>query len=110
MEMSYDVFVSYRWIEPDQTWVREQLVPALRSAGLRVCLDVHDFVPGRDLIMEMNRASGQSSKAICVISPDYFDGNRMVDFESLLARRLDPGGRESRLIPHFATRPRGARF
>jgi hypothetical protein len=95
----YDVFISYRWVDPDQEWVREYLVPALKSAGLRVCLDVEDFVPGRDLIIEMSRAGAESARALCVLSPDYFDGNRIVAFESLMARRRDPAGGESRLIP-----------
>lgn len=95
----YDVFISYRWVDPDQTWVRQQLVPALKRAGLKICLDVEDFVPGRDLILEMNRAGSESRHAICILSPDYFEGNRMVGFESLMARRFDPSGQESRLIP-----------
>lgn len=95
----YDVFVSYRWVEPDQEWVRQQLVPALEKAGLNVLLDLDDFVPGRDLILEMERAALSSKKSICVISPDYFDGNRMVQFENLMFRRSDPSGTESRLIP-----------
>lgn len=95
----YDVFVSYRWVDPDQTWVRTQLAPALRRAGLSVCLDVEDFVPGRDLVLEMSRAGSESRRAICVVSPAYFEGNRMVLFEGLMARRSDPGGTESRLIP-----------
>jgi hypothetical protein len=33
------------------------LAPALKKAGLRVCLDVIDFVPGRNLIEEMDRAT-----------------------------------------------------
>src|SRR5687768_18448036 len=95
----YDVFVSYRWVEPDQRWVRKQLVPALEKAGLNVLLDVDDFVPGRDLILEMERAASSSMRAICVITPDYFEGNRMVQFENLMLRRSDPSGTESRLIP-----------
>jgi tetratricopeptide (TPR) repeat protein len=95
----FDVFVSYRWVEPDQTWVRNDLVPALQAAGLRVCLDVNDFVPGRDLMLEMTRAGKTSRKALCVLSEAYFEGNRMVHFESLAARRDDPSGLESRLIP-----------
>jgi hypothetical protein len=95
----YDVFISYRWVEPDQTWVRDQLVPALKNAGLAVLLDVEDFVPGRDLILEMTRAGRESRRALCVLSPEYFDENRMVGFESLMARRSDPSGTESRLIP-----------
>lgn len=97
--VKYDVFISYRWVDPDKTWVRQQLVPALVNAGLAVCLDVNDFVPGRDLIREMTRAGTESRRAICVISPDYFDGDRMVTFESLMVRRFDPSGSESRLIP-----------
>jgi hypothetical protein len=99
MSFDYDVFVSYRWVEPDQTWVRDEFVPALKSAGLTVCVDVEDFVPGRDLILEMSRAGKQSRRAICVLSPDYFEGNRMVGFESLMTRRSDPSGTESHLIP-----------
>jgi hypothetical protein len=99
MSFDYDVFVSYRWVEPDQTWVRDELVPALESAGLKVCLDVQDFIPGRDLILEMSRAGKQSSRAICVLSPDYFEGNRFVAFESLMVRRQDPSAHDSLLIP-----------
>jgi tetratricopeptide (TPR) repeat protein len=97
--VEFDVFVSYRWVEPDQTWVRDHLVPALQSAGLRVCLDVNDFVPGRDLVLEMTRAGQSSRRALCILSEEYFAGNRMVHFESLAARRADPAGLESRLIP-----------
>ena len=99
MSFDYDVFVSYRWVEPDQTWVRKELVPALDSAGLKVCLDVQDFIPGRDLILEMTRAGKQSHRAICVLSPDYFEGNRFVNFESLMVRRGDPSAHDSCLIP-----------
>ena len=88
----HDVFISYRWVDPDQTWVRDQLAPALRNSGLEVLLDVDNFVPGRDLILEMTRAGHESRRVLCVLSPDYFDGNRMVAFESLMARRQDPSG------------------
>jgi hypothetical protein len=95
----HDVFISYRWVDPDQTWVREQLAPALRQAGLTVLLDVDDFIPGRDLILEMTRAGQESRRVLCVLSPDYFEGNRMVGFEGSMARRSDPSGSEARLIP-----------
>ena len=95
---SYDVFISYRWITPDQEWVRERLYPALKNSGLKVCLDVRDFVPGRDLIVEMERGL-ESRHVVCVISPEYFEEGRMVEFESLSMRRRDPGGRNSSLIP-----------
>jgi hypothetical protein len=97
--MPFDVFVSYRWVEPDQSWVRQELVPSLKAAGLKVFLDVEDFVPGRDLIAEMTRATTESRRTVCVITPQYFEDNKMVAFESLMARRLDPSGSDSRLIP-----------
>jgi tetratricopeptide (TPR) repeat protein len=95
----YDVFISYRWVAPDLQWVRKQLYPALVEAGLNVCLDVKDFVPGRDLILEMERAGTESRHVLCVVSPEYLEEGRMVEFESLSARRRDPGGRNSSLIP-----------
>lgn len=95
----YDVFISYRWVDPDQHWVREHLEPCLEQAGIRSVLDVEDFVPGRDLILEMTRAARESRYVLCVLSPAYFDGNRMVGFEALLARRRDPTGQGSGVIP-----------
>lgn len=95
----YEVFISYRWISPDQEWVRDRLFPALEAAGLKVCLDVEDFVPGRNLILEMERAGLQSRQVVCVISPEYFKDGRMVGFEELLARSRDPSGSKSVLIP-----------
>jgi TIR domain len=95
----YDVFISYRWVTPDMEWVREELHPALVSAGLKVCLDVEDFIPGRDLILEMERAGADSRHVLCVISPEYFEEGRMAEFEALSARRRDPAGRYSSLIP-----------
>jgi predicted ATPase len=86
-------------VSPDQEWVRDQLVPALERAGLNVCLDVMDFILGRNLFLEMERAGIESRQAICVISPDYFDGNRMAGFESQMLLGLDPSGQTSRLIP-----------
>ena len=96
----YDVFISYRWVEPDKSWVRNQLKPALEMAGLEVFLDVEDFVPGRDLVREMTRASTESRRGLCILSPDYFkDAGRPVNFESLMLRSLDFSGDSSRLIP-----------
>ncbi len=94
-----DVFISYRWTEPDMTWVRNELVPSLEAAGINVCIDVEDFLPGRDLILEMEKAGVSSAHVLCVISKRYFEEDRFVWFESLLARKKDPGGQKSALIP-----------
>ena len=97
--LPFDVFISYRWITPDQEWVRYQLYPALCNAGLRPCLDVEDFVAGRDLALEMERAGVESHRTLCVITPEYFEKGRMVEFESNLALLRDPGGRKSLCVP-----------
>jgi hypothetical protein len=49
--------------------------------------------------MEMTRAFEESKHCLCILSPDYFEGNRMVGFESLMARGSDPAGLEGALIP-----------
>ena len=98
-ELEFDVFISYRWVSPDQDWVRNSLVPALQAAGLKTLLDVEDFLPGRDLVLEMTRAGQSSRMALCIISPEYFEDDRMVNFEALAARRKDPSGQHSILIP-----------
>lgn len=101
----YDVFISYRWIEPDQSWVRNQLEPALENAGLNVLLDVHDFVPGRAPIVEMARAGKESKHGLCVLSPDYVKGlHGWVGLESFMLRSMDPTGTESLLIPFILRR------
>ncbi|HET6974906.1 MAG TPA: toll/interleukin-1 receptor domain-containing protein [Pyrinomonadaceae bacterium] len=101
----YDVFISYRWVPPDMSWVRDELKPALENAGLEVLLDVEDFVPGRDVILEMTRGTRESRHGLCVLSPDYVnDPDRMVNFESLMLRGKDPSGNSSRLVP-FIIRP-----
>jgi hypothetical protein len=98
---TWDVFVSYRWVEPDQTWVRTKLVPQLQAAGLRVLLDVAEdgFVAGRDAISEMTRAGRESQRTLSIWTPEYFADDRSVWFESLQARRRDPQGRHSALVP-----------
>ncbi|MFZ1613654.1 MAG: toll/interleukin-1 receptor domain-containing protein, partial [Holophaga sp.] len=94
-----DIFISYRWADPDKTWVRDSLVPALQAAGLSVFIDIEDFIPGRDIMLEMERAGITSKHILCIISENYFQEDRFVWFESLQARKRDPSGRNSTLIP-----------
>lgn len=53
---------------------RQANLACLERVGLRVCLNVDDFVPGRDLILEMTCAGRESKSAVCVLSPDYLEG------------------------------------
>jgi hypothetical protein len=96
---SHDVFVSYRWVSPEQEWVRDALAPALRAAGLKPIVDVEDFVPGRDLTLEMQRAVQTSRHTLCVVTPAFCDGERKSHLETLLTRDRDPTGAASALVP-----------
>lgn len=86
-EERYDVFVSYRWREPAQTWVRERLVPALEARGLAVCLDTDCFQLGVALIKEIERAVLASRVTVSVITPAYYESG-FTDLEKLMAQHL----------------------
>ncbi|HSM72682.1 MAG TPA: toll/interleukin-1 receptor domain-containing protein [Anaerolineales bacterium] len=51
----YDFFVSYRHREPDKSWVRKTLVPAIEQVGLQLFIDYRDFQLGASLVKEMAR-------------------------------------------------------
>ena len=53
---------------------RQAKLACLERVGLRVCLNVDDFVPGRDLILEMSRAGRESKSTVCAFSSDCFEG------------------------------------
>lgn len=94
---AYDVFVSYRWAEPDASWVRGYLVPGLRAAGLRVCLDVDSFRLGAPIVLEMGRAVEESRYTLLVLTPAYLEGG-FAEMESVLAEHLGLEERQQRLL------------
>ena len=104
----YDVFVSYRHGQPDEGWVRQELVPALERASLRVCLDAAEFRAGRHVLLEMERVE-RSRHVLAVITPRYFEGSGLAKLEALNAAARDPAGESAgTLIPfvvHAATLP-----
>lgn len=94
----YDAFVSYCDREPDRTWVRTALVPALDAAGLRICVDDRDFMIGAPLLTEMERAIVQSRRTIIVLSKGYID-DAFDEVEYLMARTLGLEEEQHRLLP-----------
>ncbi|XP_037357807.1 toll-like receptor 11 [Talpa occidentalis] len=67
----YDVFISY--CEQDQSWVLEELVPALEKPlpageGLRLCLPERDFEIGQDKMDTMVTSMEKSRTILCVLS------------------------------------------
>jgi len=96
-DSAYDVFLSYRQQEPDRSWVRKILRPALESAGLHVCIDHRDFRLGAPLVLEMGRAVEQSRHTLAVLSPAYLESN-MTELENVMAEHLGLERSERRLL------------
>ena len=99
----YHVFVSYS--HRDHSWVTEWLVPGLKRAGLKVCLDVESFEPGAPSLTEMERAVLESRKTLLVITPSYLR-SRWAEFENVLVQAIDPAARARRVIPVLLKRDR----
>lgn len=92
----YDVFVSYSHRNSD--WVRGWLVPQLKAAGLKVCVDHESFEPGAPSLTEMERAVLQSRKTVMVLTPEYLQ-SEWAEFENILGQTLDPAAHRRRLLP-----------
>lgn len=96
-EFRYDIFISYRRSQDDRNWVKKQLVPALKTARLRVCLDDTCFRLGRPVIMEMERAVLESRYTLAVFSADYMDSG-FTELENVMAQHLGLETRKVRFI------------
>ena len=83
----YDVFISYRNQEPDATWVRDFLVPRLRTEGIRVFIDVENFRLGEPVVAEMARAVESSRFTLAVLTPAYL-ASSFAQLESIFAEHL----------------------
>jgi hypothetical protein len=97
MTTSYDFFVSYRHREPDKSWVRKTLVPALEARGLRALIDYRDFRLGAPLVTEMARAVEESRFTLAVITTAYIQSN-FTELENVMAKQLGLEKSQVRLI------------
>jgi hypothetical protein len=93
----YDAFLSYRHTEPDRTHA-EQILEALEARGLRVAIDVRDFVPNQHFLSEMERCITESRFVLCVITPRYVDSDHCNE-EAVISKTLDMSERTKRLVP-----------
>jgi hypothetical protein len=91
---SLDVFVSYSHEQPDRTWVRNRLVPALELNQVTVFIDYQHFRLGQPIITEIERAIDQSRFTLAVLSPPYLQST-FAQLESVLAEHvgLEEGSR-----------------
>jgi hypothetical protein len=99
--LRYDVFISYS--HRNKEWVRGWLVPQLKNAELKVCIDHESFEPGAPSITEMERAVLQSRTTVLVLTPEYLQ-SEWTEFENILVQTLDPAAHQRRLLPVLLVR------
>jgi hypothetical protein len=92
----YDAFLSYG--HRDEAWVLKTLLPKLESGGLRVAIDVRDFIPGVPSIVNMERIAAESRYLILVMSPSWV-ASEWTNIENLILQSTDPAALQARLIP-----------
>jgi hypothetical protein len=101
-QSAYDVFVSYS--HEDEQWVQSELLPRLKSAGLKVCIDSESYQPGEPfeagtpVVRAIEKAILVSHKTICVFTHTYRE-SEWCELEDILISSLDPSGRDKRLLP-----------
>jgi hypothetical protein len=90
-----DFFVSYT--KPDEAWA-EWISWVLEEAGYSVTVQVWDFGPGGNFVLEMQRAASEAKRTLAVLSPDYLT-SRFAASEWAAAFAADPDGLKKRLVP-----------
>lgn len=90
-----DFFISYT--AADRAWA-EWIAWQLADAGYTVILQAWDFVPGRDFIHEMERATARAQRTIAVLS-DSYAASEFGEAEWRAAFARDPAGEKGLLIP-----------
>jgi len=93
----YDVFVSYSHADAAD-WVRQWLVPQLRHAGLKVCVDYDTFDAGIYPYLNMQNAVAHSRRTVVVMTPAWVS-SEWTSFEGLTSLSLDPISIGQRTVP-----------
>lgn len=95
-QLDFDVFISYS--SKDEEWVVETLLPRIEQAGVKACLDIRDFKPGRFARLNMQDAVRHSRHTLLVLTENWF-ASLWTLFESVLGANNDPAGLQQRIIP-----------
>jgi len=94
-ERGADFFISYT--TADRDWA-EWIAWQLEHAGYAVLLQAWDFVPGKDFIHEMEKATSGSRRTIALLSGNYRNSSfGEAEWRSVFAK--DPTGEKGLLIP-----------
>jgi internalin A len=90
-----DFFVSYT--KADQPWA-EWIAWKLEEAGYSTVIQVWDFRPGANFVLEMQNAATIANRTIAVLSPKYLESS-FTQPEWAAAFAQDPQGKKQKLIP-----------
>lgn len=90
-----DFFISYN--SADEAWA-EWISWVLEDAGYSVTVQVWDFLPGKNFILEMQNAIRTTNKTIIVLSKNYLN-SCYTQPEWAAAFSADPTSQHRKLIP-----------
>ena len=90
-----DFFISYTGA--DEAWA-EWIAWQLEENGYSVTIQVWDFRPGSNFVLDMQKASVDCERTLIILSPDFLD-SQYTQPEWAAAFRQDPTGEEKLLVP-----------
>jgi TIR domain len=90
-----DFFISYT--KADLPWA-EWIAWQLELAGHKILIQAWDFRPGRNFVLEMDRACHEAEQTVAVLSPSYLQA-AYTHSEWAGAFARDPQGERSLLLP-----------
>ncbi len=93
-EQQKDFFISYNG--KDKDWA-EWIAWQLEEAGYSVIIQVWDFRPGGNFVLEMQKAA-QADRTVVVLSPNYLAAE-FTQSEWATAFAKDPKGEKRTLLP-----------
>ena len=94
-EAPKDFFISYN--KEDKAWA-EWIAWELEANGYKVIIQAWDFRPGRNFVLEMQKAAQECQRTIAVLSPDYLT-SQFAQPEWAAAFAQDPNGEQGILVP-----------
>lgn len=81
----YAAYLSYAAVEPDLSWVWEELVPFLEANRLRYATSDEVTPPGVPRVVGVEQALKESRRVVVVLTPAYMAA-KAVQFDNILAQ------------------------
>lgn len=94
----YDAYISWTRSPNDMQWLRERILPKLRTADLRLAMSGQVEEPGVSLVVSVERSIDQAKRILILLSREYLASN-WTTFENVMAQQLSIEQRKARLLP-----------